>query len=427
MEFRKARRSEILAIAELWTHTFPGSRPLAERVQTLESGGRHGGIETVVVAEEDGRIAGALKTTPYTQYVAGGELPMLGLAAVAVAPWARRRGVGASLCGHALDLARERGDVVSVLYPFRPEFYRRLGWGMVGELHSYRFAPEQLADVGDPDVHLAGPGDMPDVQAAYDRVARRSNGMIHRDEPQWKRHVESPASHVYIARRDRVNGYMIVRYGTAKSADRRPLYVRELVAEDDDAYSRLLGWISRQRDLWRRVRYDASPDEHFALRLTDPRPPGHLPSRWLWAEAGRIIRGPMFRVLDVERAFGLRPTWGPAAPFAFTLEVEDVQLPGNRGPWRIGFDGSSATVSPLAGTAGGEGRTRPGVAGLVEPGREGSTIRLAVDAATLAQLYAGEVSVSAAARHGTARVDGDVSRLDAFFRPPSSFRLLDEF
>jgi predicted acetyltransferase len=403
--FRSARRSEIRDVAELWLHTFPGDRPLAERMNVLETAGIHGGIETVLVAEQNGRIAGALKITPFRQYLGGVALPMMGLAAVGVAPWARRQGVGAQLCGQALVKAWERGDVVSVLYPFRPEFYRRLGWGLVGEMHGYRFAPEQLRDAGDPHVRLAEPGDLPGAMTCYARVARASNGMIERDDVLFKRLLETPATHLFVTDPE-TRGYLIVRYGRARSADRRVLHVRELVAEDDEAYTRLLSWISRQRDLWRRVRYDATTDEHFAHRLADPRPPGFLPARWLWAPVARVIRGPMLRVLNVEAVFRERVRWGPAPAQAFTLEVPDEQLPANRGPWRVEFDGTRARIAATRAT---------------------SATRLVVDPPVLAQLHAGELNVSDAVRLGRATCTGAVAALDLLFQPDRPFRLLDEF
>ncbi len=210
----------------------------------------------------------------------------------------------------------------------------------------------------------------------------------------------------------RIEGYMLVWYGRSRTPERRPLGIREIVAADPAAYGRLIGFVSRQRDLWRRVRYDALPDERFDHLLTDPRPPGHATARRLWAETARVIRGPMFRVVDVARAFTMRRKWGAAPPFEFMMDVADPQLPGNAGPWRVRFDGRTASIRPAS-----------------DGGRNSAStpVRLRVDAPTLAELYAGELSVEAAVRLGSAHVTGDASAIDGFFRPTSSFRLLDEF
>src|SRR5690606_39293364 len=108
----------------------------------VETGIPYGGIETAVVAEEHGRIIGAFRAYRMSEHLGGTTVPMLGLAAVATAPEARRRGVGRALCREAIRLGRERGDVVSVLFPARPAFYRALGWGLVGELQDRKSVVE---------------------------------------------------------------------------------------------------------------------------------------------------------------------------------------------------------------------------------------------------------------------------------------------
>jgi predicted acetyltransferase len=410
MQLRAGHRGEIGEIANLWRHSFPDGPSLADRVRTLERAGPDGGIETVSIAIEDDRIAGALKSLPFTQHMGGAALPMFGLAAVGVAPWARRRGVARILCENALRAAFDRRDAVSALYPFRPSFYRRLGWALVGELHTYRFMPEHLADTGDPEVRIASDAEMPAVEVCYARAAERSNGLIDRDPARWKLHLDRSGAHVFAARTGgTVDGYAILIYGSARSAERRPLFIRELVTVEDSAYRRLLGFLSRQRDLWRRIRYDATPDERFDHRLSDPRPPGYGTARTLWAETARTLRGPMFRVVHVESAFTLRRQWGPAPAFDFILTVADPQLPDNNGPWLVSYDGSRVTVRAAVG----------------EENRTGT--RLEVDAPTLAELYAGELSPTAAQQLGTARIEGDTVALDALFRRAASFRLLDEF
>ena len=101
----------------------------------LETGGVFGGIESAWISERAGRIAGAFRAYALTQHMHGTAFRMMGLASVAGDDTARRRGGGRELCEHAIHVARDRGDVLSMLYPFRPSFYQALGWGMTGELH----------------------------------------------------------------------------------------------------------------------------------------------------------------------------------------------------------------------------------------------------------------------------------------------------
>ena len=403
---RRAEHADIQQLAELWARAFPGERTVEQRVRHMETGGVFGGIESVWLAERDHRMVGAFRGYALTQHMHGTAFPMLGLAAVAVDETARRAGIGRELCVHAIHVGRERGDVLSVLYPFRPAFYYTLGWGYVGEMYSFRFRPESLIGRGDcAAVRRAGPDDFAAIATCYSQVARLSNGLITRSPRIWRSHIEGDGTHAYVTGSRGVSGYTIVRFGRASSPDDRPLHVREIVAADHEAYDALLAWLSSQRDSWRLIHYDAARDERFDLRLIDPRPPGFHAARYLWSPVARVIRGPMLRVLDVAAALEQRTTWPAVAPLRFTLAVDDEVVAENRGPFVIDFNGDRASVE--------------------RSNANGPALRCT--AAAFAQIFAGELTVQDALNVGVAEADGNVAAVNALFRTERCFRLLDEF
>jgi len=409
MELRKAESADLQPLAELWALSFPSDRPVADRIRQLETGVPYGGIESAWLIEERGRLLGGFRASRFIQHMGGARLPMLGLAAVATAPDARRRGVGRHLCLGALRIGRDRGDVVSVLFPFRPAYYRDLGWGFAGSLDSHRFPPSALAATPPTRaVRMAEPEDWEAIAACYARVLARSHGPIERDDAIWACHRGSARVRAVVFEAATVNGYALIRFGSGRSPGSGTLTILELVTESDDAYRALLGWIAAQRDQVAVVRYDAKPAERFDLRLSEPRPPGSRPSRGLWFPTARRLRGPMLRVLDVPTALAARRMWGPVRPgLRLAIEVVDGELPENRGPWEL--------------TTGEDGvRVRS---------HEGGTLdaSLATDASTFAQIYAGEVTPSAAVRLGTARTDDREGIFDRLFQLDGDFWLLDEF
>jgi predicted N-acetyltransferase YhbS len=406
MELRAARRDEVFWLATLWAHAFPGETSVAERARELETGGAYGGLDEVRVAEHRGTPVGACKLYRLRQRLGGTTLPMMGLAGVAIAPEHRRGGVGRTMCREALRLGRERGDVVSTLYAFRPDYYRALGWGLTGALHVYRFHPEMLP-AGEPaGVRLGTATDIRGMAECYARMLARAHGPIERTGAMWQHHLGGGRAHSFVLDEGGVRGYLLARYGPGASREQRVLHITELIADDAAAYDALVGWISRQRDLWRNVSYDAWPDEHFALRLRDPRTPGHRHGRGLWDPTARVMRGPMLRLLDVRAAFERRAEWGASPPVRFRVEPQDSELPDNNLPFEVDHDGLHTAIRDGAGTP---------------------PARLAAGAAALAQIYAGELPVSAAIRFGVAEASGNVRALDAFFAAPGAFRLLDDF
>lgn len=408
---RSAEGADLYPLARLWAQSFPGERTVADRVAQLEAGIPYGGLDTAWLLEDRGRLAGAFKAYTLRQHLGGASVPMLGLAAVATSPTARRRGVGRALCEHALRLGRERGDLVSVLYPFRPSFYRAFGWGVAGELQSYRFSPAALPAYEQArGVRGAEPEDLGAVMACYARAASRSNGLIERDRGVWAYHFDRNAVYPFLYEGNGVSGYLLARFGAGPAPEAGVLSVLELVAEDDDAYHGLLGWLALQRDQFREVRYDARVDEHFEYRLSDPRPPGFQPARGLWYPCARRIRGPMLRIIDLPKLLEARTGWGgePGGACTWVLEVEDAELPENSGAWTLTLEGGRIRVR-----RGTDGRAAVAV--------------LATDMATFAEVFTGSVAPSVAVRVGRARAEGAVGVLDRIFAPDRSFYLLDEF
>src|SRR4051812_50132760 len=94
--------------------------------------GPHGGLEALWVAEDHGRLVGACQLLWLRQWIAGAALPVTGVAAVAISPTHRRRGLAQRMLTAGVEHAPGRGDVASALFPLPPGFYEELGDGVGG-------------------------------------------------------------------------------------------------------------------------------------------------------------------------------------------------------------------------------------------------------------------------------------------------------
>jgi predicted acetyltransferase len=366
---------DVEAMAQLWTEAFP-EKPAERRKREIREGMTYGDLSDCWVVRQQGRIAGALRTYRFTTYLWGRAYPTMGLAGVATAPDFRRRGLGRRMCEAALELAHERGDVLSALFPFRTSFYRDLGYTLVGSMHRYRFHPEELTTYPGWDRVVRDPEEGPDqARAIYGRVAPGTNGLLARTPRMWG-FLDEAGTYLYLHRNEygEANGYVVVR-GRGGAPDRTTLYVREIMAENREAYLALLGWLSVQRDQWARVVYDAVPGESFMRRLSHPRTHGSGNPRGLWFHSAHLLRGPMLRIVDMEKfmaadagdgvdASGAAPGEKGAGdgaggadidrvaaavragePVTQRVQVRDGQIPVNHGVWEAGRR-VSTTLNP---------------------------------------------------------------------------------
>ena len=352
---RVAKERDIPELAGLWAEAFQG-RSVEERARELREGMPYGSLGDCRLLEVNGRVAAAFRAYRMQMHVRGRCYPTLGVSGVAVAPDFRRRGLGRSLCVEAMREGRRRGDVLSVLYPFRVSFYVGLGYALAGELHHFRFRPGDLPLFDGWDRVVRGDdADVAEVRALYRRVALRSSGMLERDKSAWKATL-TPRARLYLHRsaQGTLTGYATVT--GSKRRERSVLRVRELVWESEEAYHALLGWLSAQRDQYAQVTLDALPTEGFHRHFAHPRAERSRSPRALWFETARVLRGPMLRLLDVGAVQSHEAT--------DELRVTDAELPDHQGTWR----GGKRVASEADGGVGVEDATRAFLAGAL-PGQ----------------------------------------------------------
>jgi predicted acetyltransferase len=344
--FRPARPEELPELVRLVSHSFVGRPPGAHEEHL--SAGPWGGLETLWVAEEEGRLTAACQLLPLTMWVGGARVPVMGLGTVAVAPDRRRRGLAARLVLAGMRHSRERGDHATALYPFRTSFYGRLGYGMAGEAHQYQIEPEMLPDAEErAGIELAeSVAARDELRAVYARWAQDQTGQLVRTDAAWAKILDGDdrVAVLYRSPEGVPEGYAVARYRTGLSPTDRALEVEERAWLSSRARRGIYAWIASLGDQWRQVLYRAHPEERLAERLQEPRLPlGSAPSWRLWYPSATLMRGPMFRLLDVPAALAARPRYGDAS-LEVELVVEDVQIPENSGPWRLALRDGTATV-----------------------------------------------------------------------------------
>jgi predicted acetyltransferase len=236
----------------------------------------------------DGRVVGTLRSWASELTVPGGaHVPATALAAVTVLPTYRRRGILRGMVSAEHAAARERGEVVAMLYASEAVIYGRFGYG-VGVLScEWTLMTPQTSFVGEPpsgvayaEINQATARLMHDL---HDRYRQRVVGEIQRRDftfesdigliefswgPPWKGWV--------IIHRDpsgEPDGY--VRYGITSKWEHRQaaniLNVKDFVALNDVAYDALWRFVA-EIDLVTTVRAEwRSPYERLPWLLTNRR------------------------------------------------------------------------------------------------------------------------------------------------------------
>ncbi|MBW3627913.1 MAG: GNAT family N-acetyltransferase [Gemmatimonadetes bacterium] len=386
--FRAAREDEIKAVAQLVAHSFV-ARSASQHEDSLRKG-PWGGVETLWVAEEGGRLIGACQLLPLKQWIGGATLPVMGLGTVTVAPTHRRRGLAARLIKSAMAEARARGDLATALYPFRVSFYERLGYGRAGEAHQYRVPPEVIPDAPERSgvKLMEDETDAAAIRGIYERWVRGQSGQLERTDEAWARILAPDERAAVLYRNDagEAEGYAIVRYRADIPLEERYLEVQERAWLTSRARRGLYAWLGTLGDQWRILIYRAHVNERFGDRIEEPRiPPGSEPGWNLWFPSAVLLRGPMFRLLDLPGAFRARPRFGRGS-LTVDLEVEDQHIGENAGHWRLHLEEGKPSIE----------RAQPGGADV--------TVKVSID--ILSRMFIGALTPSEAVDQSAIWIEG---------------------
>jgi len=368
--------------------------------------------EDTLVATIDGRVAGHASGLRFVMSLAGKDVPMRGIAAVAVAPEFRRMGVAEALMTGLARQMKRRGEALSMLYPFRMSFYRKFGYGTVEWADHVRVHPGQLpaSPLRRYVRRIERPADQPAIERLYERSRAQRSCALVRADAWWRVRVWERINEgvVYVdPATKRPTGYALYDVPPEPTYPRQHALVREFVATTPDAFRGLLGYFEALGDQYKMVEL-ALPRGRAVGVLKDFETVGLPESVRLFKTTGLSGGGAMLRLIDVAQAFALHPS--PAVNGArgrVGLDLDDPLFPAQARGLDVTFGARGARVEP--------GRT--------------ARDRIAMPIASLAQVYLGGASARVLLEQGLA--DGSPRAallLDrAFEGPPAFLGLLNGF
>lgn len=262
---------------------------------------------------------------PMGQYFGGNSVPMMGIAAVGVAPESRGSGRALALMQAGLrELAEERVPL-SCLYASTQALYRQVGFEQAGSKFEIRIPLRQLTQ-GTRDLPIE-PLDVPDdrVKACYADFARRYDGMLDRGPFIWSRVKQA---------RDTVStGFGIAPGGPGAPLEghvylnqkrhddgRYDIVLSDLAFTTTRAAMRLLGFLRDFTSMGLTLTLTGGPCHPLISLLDQQWIEMHLREWW------------MLRIVDLEQAI-LRRGYSSCVNVSVPIEMDDDLLPSNNGRW----------------------------------------------------------------------------------------------
>jgi predicted acetyltransferase len=251
------------------------------------------------------RLLGGMRLFDFTMTMLSTPIPVGGLGLVAVDLAYKKEHVCKDMVDYFVDYYSRKKTPMLALYAFRPDFYRKMGFGYGTKINEYRIKPAELPG-GHSKKHIiyATKRDLPALNACYHRYTAKTHGMIKRTKS-YGRMLFKPTNKILAVKKGgRIEGFMIFSFKT--SSDENWLDVQidisELIYENREALFELLAFLRSQSDQVNRIRY-STQDEYLHFLPHDPR----TDSGKLIPEVGHETNtsgiGIMYRVIDTPGLF----------------------------------------------------------------------------------------------------------------------------
>ncbi len=354
-------------------------------------------------------LTGVMRVHDYTMNYRSAVTTAGGLGGVAVDLTCKRERVAGEMIRSYLDTCDEAGMPMAVLWPFRPDFYRKIGFGYGGKKYRYSLLPSTLPHAaGKSHVKHAVDTDYDAMAGCYGRIFANRHGMLDETAQTIKSTVSPANGGKAVVYRDgeEVRGFIIYRFVRAHATNfvANDLHVEECLYESPEVLGEFLSFLHSQHDQVRRILFD-TPDAEFHYVPVDPRNDSNMLYPSVYHESHTAAVGAMYMVLSVPRLFELTPgaVYGVGA---VTVEfiVDD--------PW-WGKAGSSTKVAFAHGRAEVSKTGRP-------------DIEIALNIADFSSLIMGAVRLSRLVEYGLAKVSkadriGMLDQVLATPEPPYCF------
>ena len=332
----------------------------------------------------DSQLQGMMCFYDFTANFLQARIPVGGVGQLAVALPHKKEHVAKEMMRYFLRHYRDRAAPLTALYPFRPDFYREMGFGYATKMNQYRVEPSALPK-GPSKAHVRylTEADREELSACYQRFADRTHGMMDKSETETRRLFAHPQHRLVGYERDSlILGYLVFTFETGETFILNDIQIKELVYENVEALSELMTFLHSQADQIRHVIINTQ-EEHFHYLLLDPRNGSQRLIPDVFHESNAQGVGLMYRVIDLPRIFDLlhQHDFG-GQTCTLELDIVDTFLPENAGSTLLRFEG---------------GRVQQ-----VEAGGYDASLRL--DIAEFSSLLAGSVDFYSLYRYGLVEI-----------------------
>lgn len=353
-EIKKVPLKDMEALVHLVNGAYPGIadfseesvKHVSERFQTLQ---QEESTLNFFGYYLDGQLVGAMRHHDFQMNMLGKVIPAGGVGLVAVDLLHKKQKVAKELLTFYIEHYHKRNISMTLLYPFRPDFYKKMGFGFGPRMDSYKIKPEAFRNYKKKGhLRYLTADDKALVKKCYNAFYKQTHGMIEKPDFDYKSLLGRPGQFVigYVIG-DELLGYFPFTFKGAHDTNNmmNDLHIGEMIYLHSDVLKEFSTFLHSQADQINRIIVHTQ-DEHFYYLFDDPRNGTDVVMPHVYHETNTSGVGLMYRVNDVPLLFQqLQGHNFDNVTCNLKLTIKDSFYPENdRATW-LSFENGLATVS----------------------------------------------------------------------------------
>ncbi|MCM3764359.1 enhanced intracellular survival protein Eis [Neobacillus niacini] len=337
-ELRKFTEAELPDFIEIVLNAYPGTSSPSQEVRDRMLH-QFNEIQTDDESRElfglyrDNKLIAGMRIYYYHMNLFSKMITVGGVGMVAVDLLHKKEKAAKELIEGFLDMFLEKGVNMVLLYPFRPDFYKKMGFGYGPKMHQYQIRPDSFPKgPSKANLRYMTAEDKERVRECYNRYAEATHGMFLKTQPELEAMFKNPANRfIGFEANHELKGYLLFSFEKKSTTNfaHYDLLIKELIAETPEALMEISTFLHSQADQVHQVVWNTQ-EENAHFLINDPRNGSHnlIPS--VYHESSLSGVGLMYRVINTKGIFeDLQDHSFNAVSLTMKLSIEDTFLAQN--------------------------------------------------------------------------------------------------
>jgi predicted acetyltransferase len=248
------------------------------------------------------KLIGGMRIHNYKMNLFSQTIEVGGVGLVAVDLLHKKEKVAKELIDYFIHYFKELGTSLVMLYPFRPDFYKKMGFGYGPKMNQYRLMSSSFPNIPNKEgILFLDESYKEEVRDCYNRYASRTHGMIYKTNNQLNAMFKNPNQRFVGYLNDgRLEGYLQFSFEKVREDNflNNNLLIKEYVYENPLAFAKLNSFLHSQADQIQSVVLN-SQDNSLQYLFHDPRNGSNRMIPSVYHETNTSGVGLMYRIIDI--------------------------------------------------------------------------------------------------------------------------------